>query len=102
MNQLEVIKLKEKHLGFEPIVGKYPLLQQVSRAGSWRHLRLRVLCVLTLTVTLLADAHQKLQELKKIKLVHQQLLLESEESSEGVEEILATYNELVERISTHI
>jgi len=48
------------------------------------------------------DAHGKLQELKKIKLVHQQLLLESEESSQGVEEILATYNDLVERISTHI
>lgn len=48
------------------------------------------------------DAHGKLQELKKVKLVHQQLLLESEESSQGVEEILATYNDLVERISTHI
>lgn len=48
------------------------------------------------------DAHAKLQELKKIKLVHQQLLLESEGSSSDVEEILATYNELVERISTHI
>ncbi len=30
------------------------------------------------------------------------MLLESEESTEGVEEILATYNDLIERISTHI
>ena len=87
ISQIEVIKQNEKFLGFEPIVGKFSLNIFQSE-------------ILITDFTI--DAHAKLQELKKIKLVHQQLLLESEDSTQGVEEILATYNDLVERISTHI
>ena len=48
------------------------------------------------------DAHAKLQELKTIKLIHTQQLLESEDSALEVEEILGAYNDLVEKISNHI
>ena len=48
------------------------------------------------------DSHAKLQELKQIKLIHTQQLLESEDSAVEVEEILGAYNDLVERISNHI
>ena len=50
----------------------------------------------------IVDAHSKLQELKQIKLVHTQQLLESQDSAIEVEEILAAYNDLVERISNHM
>ena len=54
VSQIEQIKQKEKFLGFEPIVGK-----------SDSFIALVILLLLTWI-----DAHGKLQELKKIKLVH--------------------------------
>ena len=54
------------------------------------------------SIEVMMDVQEKMAEVQKLKLVHNKVLLESEQQTDEIETVLTVYNDLVEKLSGEI